>query len=121
MQLSAHRSLSLTYAGLALLPLGLLVVLLQYTSWPRLAATSANPYVLSALGIGSIALSALNYPERTRPRYFWLIMLLASLAMAAGWAFALANVLPALPMLMCCIPAWQSWRLYRRGDPPRLA
>jgi hypothetical protein len=116
MQLLSNRSLALTYAALAILPFGLLIVLLQFTDWQRLSATIANPYVLSAIGTGSIGLSILSYPNKSRRRYFWLYMVLASLAMSASWAVALTHLLLPLPMLMYCIPAWQSWRLYRRGD-----
>ena len=102
------------------MPIAILVVLLRdedFTglwvnrdiSWPFL--------VLPVLGLFALTLSALCFPDHTRSSVSWFRLLFASLLLAILWAI----VLPRLPVLLCLIPTWFLWCLYRTAITQQVA
>ena len=96
------------------MPIAILVILFQYEDLGDLWASrdiSWRFLVLPALGVFALILSALCFPDRTRSPQSWLGLLCASLLLVVLWAV----VFPGLPVLLCLIPTWFLWRLYRAG------
>ena len=114
MKMSVNRSASFSLAGLSIVPIGLLVVLLQYTSWRQIADQGPiNPYALITIFVGLIALSVLSFSDKPRPSGFWLCLLIACFLLAAIWPLAIPGTFPLLPILLQCLPMWLLWRQFR--------
>lgn len=117
MKVAPNRWVSLTYAMLAVLPIGLLVVLLQYESFGDLWGlrhTVVNPVVMALIGIGTLALSVICFSNRVRPQRFPICLLLFSILLGVAWIFAVpGSKFPLLPMLLYGIASLSLWRANR--------
>jgi hypothetical protein len=121
MKVAPNRWVSLTYAMLAVLPIGLLVVMRQYESFGDLWAlrhTVVNPVVMALIGIGSLVLSAICFSNRARSQRFQTCLPLSSILLGVAWIFAVpGSKFPLLPMLLYGIASWSLWRSNRsHGD-----
>ena len=115
MKVSRNRWVSFYFLVLGLMPIAMFVVLLQYEDLAELWANrdiSWQFLVLPVLGLFALVLSALCFPDRTRLPRSWFGLLCASLLLVMLWVV----VMPGLPMLLCLIPSWFLWRLYRTGN-----
>jgi len=121
MKVAKNRWVSFYYLVLAAIPISMLAILVGADGGSAWQAPYAifvlNPVVLSTLGLATLALSALSFPNRARSAAFYLYLLGASLALVAIWAF----LMPGLVMVLYAIPSWFLWRLYRQSNVIRRA
>jgi hypothetical protein len=114
MKLSSNRALAGVYLILAATPIGILVVMLYYSSVGELWATRSIarlPINMFALGLATVAFAGACLPNRPRTRGFWLFMLCASLALGLMASFALSWVTG----LVYLLPVWLVWRQFRES------
>ena len=115
MKVAPNRWVSLTYAMLAVFPIGLLLILVQDYSfggpWAN-RGVGINPAALIAIGLGALVLSVICFSDRVRSRRFRLCLLLFSLLLTASWVFVTGEVL-LLPTLIYGLASWGLWRANR--------
>jgi hypothetical protein len=117
MKISRNRWVSFYFLVLGAMPIAILGILLQYEDVSAIWASrqvSWFPFSLPVLGLFALTLSALCFPNRSRSKRFWLGVFCASLALVLLWAV----VAPGLPMLLCLLPSWFLWQLYRGRSVP---
>ena len=112
MKISKNRWVSFYFLVLAAMPIAIFVLLAQYEDLSAMVASrnvSWFPFELIVLGVFALTLSVLSFQDRPRSRRAWFGLLLASLFLASMWAVVALG----LPTLLCLIPSWFLWRLYR--------
>ena len=120
MKISRNRWVSFYFLALGVMPIAILVMLLRHENFTGLWANRdiSWPFlVLPILGLFALTLSALCFPDHTRSRVSWFRLLFASLLLVILWAVAL----PGLPVVLCLIPTWFLWRLYRAAITQKVA
>jgi hypothetical protein len=118
MKVTPNRLASICYMALAVMPAGMLVILLQEQSFVALWATRhtlMNPVAMVALSLGALALSAACFQNRSRSQRFKLNLFLVSLLLVALWVAAMPWI-PLLPMLLYSMPPWYLWRFFRESN-----
>jgi hypothetical protein len=120
LKLSRNRWAAIYYLILATMPIGILVVMLQFSTPAELwAARSITwlPIKMVFLACAELALAIACFPDRSRQQSLWLVLLMAGLALAIACAYLLSWV----PALFHLLPCWLLWRSYREASGQRQA
>jgi hypothetical protein len=110
-KLSQNRQASILYLLLSATPIAILVVLFEFSTPAELWASRSITWIpvgLVAVACADLALAMACFPDRTRQRSRWLVLLMATLTLA----IALGCLRWWVPALFHLLPAWLLWRRY---------
>jgi hypothetical protein len=112
-KLSPNRQIAIIYLILAANPIGILIILLQYSTPSEMwlaRSVSIFPFSLAAIGAATLLLAAMCFPDRNYSPSQWLKILVAGVglsilaAVTISWIFGFFDLWP----------IWFIWRRYRR-------
>lgn len=115
MKFSQNRWASVTYIALAVVPIGMLLVLLQFSSPAEVVEIRSETWVpinLSLIGVLTFAAAVVFFPNTNRTARSWLLFLSASVVLAVLVGFLLSWV----TAIFYLSPVYFIWRSYREAS-----